>query len=115
MIVRHCLHLVFTVFFGVVLFGLAETSVVAKSGRPNVLFILIDDMGWKDIGCSGSTFYKTPHIDKLAARLDSSLRDMNAEMPIENPDYEQGGGKHLKSTLGMAQKERRIFEKRRAK
>jgi hypothetical protein len=39
----------------------------AKTNRPNILFILIDDMGRKDIGCSGSTYDDTPHIDKLAS------------------------------------------------
>jgi arylsulfatase A-like enzyme len=34
--------------------------------QPNILFIIIDDMGWKDIGISGSTFYETPNIDELA-------------------------------------------------
>jgi arylsulfatase A len=38
-------------------------------GRPpNILFILIDDLGWRDLGCYGSTFYQTPHIDKLAGQ-----------------------------------------------
>jgi arylsulfatase A-like enzyme len=36
--------------------------------RPNFLFFLIDDMGWKDLGCFGSPFYETPNIDKLAAQ-----------------------------------------------
>ncbi|UCC22077.1 MAG: sulfatase-like hydrolase/transferase, partial [Planctomycetota bacterium] len=35
--------------------------------KPNFVFILIDDMGWTDAGCYGSTFYETPNIDKLAA------------------------------------------------
>ena len=34
--------------------------------RPNVIFILIDDMGWTDLGCFGSSFYETPNIDNLA-------------------------------------------------
>ncbi|MCM0649978.1 sulfatase [Clostridium swellfunianum] len=34
--------------------------------RPNIVFILIDDMGWKDLSCYGSEFYETPNIDKLA-------------------------------------------------
>jgi arylsulfatase A-like enzyme len=34
--------------------------------KPNIVLILIDDMGWKDLGCYGSTFYETPNIDKLA-------------------------------------------------
>jgi len=37
------------------------------SRKPNILFILIDDMGWRDAGFMGSTFYRTPHVDKLAA------------------------------------------------
>jgi arylsulfatase A-like enzyme len=35
--------------------------------RPNFIFILIDDMGWRDLGCYGSTFYETPNLDRLAA------------------------------------------------
>src|SRR5687768_17180666 len=34
---------------------------------PNVILILIDDLGWTDLGCQGSKFYETPHIDSLAA------------------------------------------------
>ncbi len=33
---------------------------------PNILFILVDDLGWKDVGYNGSCFYETPNIDKLA-------------------------------------------------
>jgi len=34
--------------------------------RPNIVFILIDDMGWKDVGSYGSEFYETPNLDQLA-------------------------------------------------
>ena len=34
--------------------------------KPNVLFILIDDMGWKDLGNEGSAFYESPHVDRIA-------------------------------------------------
>lgn len=33
---------------------------------PNIIFMLIDDMGWTDLGCYGSKYYETPHIDQLA-------------------------------------------------
>jgi len=31
------------------------------------VFFLVDDLGWKDLGCFGSTFYETPNVDRLAA------------------------------------------------
>lgn len=38
-----------------------------QPAKPNVIVILVDDMGWRDLACQGSTFYETPHIDRLAA------------------------------------------------
>ena len=38
----------------------------SNNSRPNVIFILVDDLGWNDLGYSGSTFYETPNIDKLS-------------------------------------------------
>jgi arylsulfatase A-like enzyme len=38
-----------------------------ESGCRNVVFILVDDLGWRDVGCFGSTFYETPRVDRLAA------------------------------------------------
>ena len=35
--------------------------------RPNIVLILVDDLGWTDLGCFGSDFYETPAIDRLAA------------------------------------------------
>jgi arylsulfatase A-like enzyme len=40
----------------------------ARAAEPlNFVFILIDDLGQRDLGCYGSTFYETPHVDALAA------------------------------------------------
>src|SRR5688572_17156253 len=36
--------------------------------RPNILFILADDLGWTDLGVQGSKFYETPNIDRLATQ-----------------------------------------------
>jgi arylsulfatase A-like enzyme len=36
--------------------------------KPNVIIILADDLGWTDVGCMGTKYYETPHIDKLAAK-----------------------------------------------
>ncbi len=38
----------------------------ASAAPPNVVFFLVDDLGWKDVGCQGSSFYETPHVDSLA-------------------------------------------------
>ncbi len=40
---------------------------LAAPARPNVVFFLIDDLGWADVGCYGSTFHETPNIDRLAS------------------------------------------------
>ena len=33
---------------------------------PNIVFILADDLGWRDLSCEGSTFYESPNIDRIA-------------------------------------------------
>ncbi len=82
---RHFLHLATLAGCGA-LSGCASKTLAstAKTDKPNILFILIDDMGWKDIGCSGSTYYETPHIDKLASE---GIRFLNAysAAPVCNP------------------------------
>jgi len=48
--------------------GFATTVIPAFSQeQPNVVFFLVDDLGLGDVGCFGSTFHETPHIDQLAA------------------------------------------------
>ena len=39
----------------------------AATEKPNVVFLLVDDLGWGDFGAYGAKFYETPNIDKLAA------------------------------------------------
>ena len=36
--------------------------------KPNIIYINVDDLGWKDLGFMGSTYYETPHIDALARK-----------------------------------------------
>ncbi len=38
-----------------------------SDGPMNIVFFLVDDLGWADVGCFGSKFHETPHIDALAA------------------------------------------------
>ena len=44
----------------------AQTSSAAKDFRPNIVFILADDLGWGDLSCYGRPDYRTPNIDLLA-------------------------------------------------
>jgi arylsulfatase A-like enzyme len=52
--------------------------------KPNILFILIDDMGWRDIGCYGSSFYETPNLDRLAGE-GMLFTDAYASCPVCSP------------------------------
>src|SRR3954454_9194523 len=40
----------------------------ADPNRPNIVFILADDLGWTDVACFGSKYYETPNIDRLASQ-----------------------------------------------
>jgi arylsulfatase A-like enzyme len=47
----------------------ASRGAAAQEKRPpNIVYILADDLGWTDLGCQGSKYYETPHIDRLAQR-----------------------------------------------
>ena len=52
--------------------------------RPNIVLILVDDLGWRDLSCYGSSFYETPHIDRLAAR-GMRFTDAYAACPVCSP------------------------------
>jgi arylsulfatase A len=57
------------------LFLTASQLVSAASEKPNIVFLLVDDLGWGDFGCYGAKFNETPNIDKLA---DDGMRFTNA-------------------------------------
>lgn len=52
--------------------------------KTNIVFILVDDMGWMDLSCQGSNFYETPHIDRLAAE-GMRFTDAYAACPVCSP------------------------------
>lgn len=66
--------------------GLCYTDLLsaASTTAQNFLFILVDDLGWKDLGCYGSTFYETPNIDHLASE-GMRFTDAYAASPVCSP------------------------------
>jgi arylsulfatase A-like enzyme len=45
----------------------ADKSLRRPQDKPNIIFIMADDLGWFDVGYNGAPFYETPNIDQLAA------------------------------------------------
>jgi arylsulfatase A-like enzyme len=60
------------------------SGVDAADRQPNFVFFLVDDLGWKDLGCYGSSLHDTPNVDGLA---ESAMRftDAYASCPVCSP------------------------------
>ena len=68
------------------LFAYAAVSAASAgaSRPPNIVFFLADDLGQRDLGSYGSTFYETPHLDRLA-REGARFTDAYAACPVCSP------------------------------
>lgn len=60
------------------------SSIAGAQTPPNFVFILMDDLGWADLGCYGSRYYETPHLDRLA-REGVRFTDAYAAAPVCSP------------------------------
>lgn len=56
----------------------------STTSRPNIVFILVDDLRWDDPGYAGHPFARTPHIDRIA-REGVSFRNAFATTPLCSP------------------------------
>lgn len=54
--------------FLVIIYSLFSLQLIAQKSRPNILFILVDDLGYADVGFNGSKYFETPAIDALSAQ-----------------------------------------------
>ena len=67
-----------------VIAALSNSHSVLRAAPPNVVFFLVDDLGQRDLGCYGSSFYETPQLDKLA-REGAIFTDAYAACPVCSP------------------------------
>jgi arylsulfatase A len=70
--VRFCENKSITIICIILFYCLSPLSVSSQTiptkTKPNIIFILTDDMGYEDLGCYGNPYNETPHIDSLAKR-----------------------------------------------
>ena len=59
-------------------------GVKASEDKPNIIFILADDLGWAELGCYGNKFNETPNLDKLS-REGMRFTDAYAAAPVCSP------------------------------
>ena len=81
---------------------LASTALFAAEQPPNVVLIVADDLGAMDLGCYGSKFHRTPHLDKLAAdgmRFTQSRRQDLRHLAGSRHDLSQPQGQDLLGLL----------------
>ena len=71
-------------FLGVIIAVTAACSLRSAAMQPNIVFILVDDMGYADIGCMGAKDIRTPNIDRIAAE-GVKFTDFYANAPVCTP------------------------------
>lgn len=78
-------HRLWRLLTAALLAGATSLTAAAEAKRPpNIVFILMDDLGWADIGANGSSFYQTPHIDSLV-KAGVRFTDAYAAAPVCSP------------------------------
>jgi len=77
-------------------------ALAAAPQKPNIVFILADDLGYRDVGCFGSTYYKTPNIDALS-RLGMVFTHANAANPLCSPSRASIMTGQYLARIGMTQ------------
>lgn len=65
---------------------LALPLVCTASEKPNIVVIMADDLGWRDLHCFGNPQLDTPALDRLADKLDTWLRESDARLPFKVPE-----------------------------
>lgn len=104
------MNFVCRIFLSVLLLSAVGVRLPAAEGsKPNIVFILADDLGYGDLGCYGNTENKTPHIDRLAAG-GVRFTDFHSNGPMCSPTraalltglYQSRFGRRFESALSGA-------------
>ena len=74
----------FLAYIGLIVTSTVTVEAFKTAQQPNVIFILIDDMGFGDLSCTGNTDVETQHIDRLA-REGSLFKQFYVASPICSP------------------------------
>lgn len=74
-------HRIAIVALAILALCFARESFADDSVKPNIVLINVDDLGWADLACQGSKFYKTPNVDRLASQ---GMRFTNAYASASN-------------------------------
>jgi arylsulfatase A-like enzyme len=69
-------------------------------GKPNIIFILIDDRGWRGTACCGSNFYETPVIDSISKNRMMFI-DAYASAPVCSPTRTSIMGGKYPALMGL--------------
>ena len=70
--------------FAIPFFASAAVMTAANTDRPNIIYIMCDDMGYGDLGCYGQPYISTPNIDSLA-RQGMRFTQAYAGSPVSAP------------------------------
>jgi len=71
-----------TLFLFLALPAAVRADTVAE--RPNIVVVLVDDLRWDELGCSGHPFVRTPNIDRIAAQ-GARFRNAFSTTPLCSP------------------------------
>lgn len=79
-----CVRLATAITLALGLASFISPALAAQPDKPNIVFFLADDLGQRDLGCYGSTFYETPNLDQMA-REGARFTQAYAACPVCSP------------------------------